>query len=51
MSYGRKGAFDVIKGIACFAVVLIHFNVKGEIGEVVKAAARFAVPTFSLLKD
>lgn len=45
----RKDTFDAVKAIACIAVVLIHYNIKGEIGDVVKSAARFAVPTFFII--
>lgn len=37
---------DTIKGIACLAVVLIHYNWGGPASNALKAAARFAVPYF-----
>lgn len=47
----RWNSLDCLKGIACIAVVLIHYNFTGgqipaQIGTCLKAACRFAVPTF-----
>ncbi len=39
-------SFDFLKGICCLAVCFIHFNWRGNIGIVVKAICRFAVPIF-----
>ena len=44
----RNKGFDCIKAIDCVAVVLIHFNFKGETGKIVATASRFAVPVFFL---
>lgn len=43
---GRQKGFDCFKAIACAAVVLIHFNFRGEVGDIAKTACRFAVPFF-----
>ena len=45
----RQQSFDVMKGIACIAVVFIHYNFLGELGQVVKACCRFAVPLFFMI--
>ena len=45
----REPGFDFVKAVACVAVVLIHYNFKGEFGAEVKAACRFAVPTFLMI--
>lgn len=47
----RYDALDCLKGLACLAVVLIHYNfsggdIPGYIGISLKAACRFAVPVF-----
>lgn len=42
----RYSSFDLLKGISCIAVVLIHYNFNGDLGLAVKAMCRFAVPIF-----
>lgn len=42
----RYRMIDCIKGVACLAVVLIHYNFAGDFGLAVKAVMRFAVPCF-----
>lgn len=47
----RWNSLDCLKGIACIAVVLIHYNISGGnmpawIGACTKAVCRFAVPVF-----
>ena len=42
----RWESIDFIKGIACMAIVLIHFNFPGEWGVMIKSACKFAVPVF-----
>lgn len=42
----RNSTIDIIKGFACIAVVLIHYNWSNDIGVFVKTLARFAVPFF-----
>uniref|UniRef100_UPI003FA49461 acyltransferase family protein n=1 Tax=Enterocloster clostridioformis TaxID=1531 RepID=UPI003FA49461 len=37
---------DCIKGAACIAVVLIHYNFPGYLGIIIKTLSRFAVPFF-----
>lgn len=37
---------DIIKGAACIAVVLIHYNWSNDIGLFIKTICRFAVPYF-----
>lgn len=46
MQHDRNRCIDTIKGIACIAVVFIHYNYSGEISAAIKAVARFAVPYF-----
>lgn len=45
----RWKSFDVLKGMSCIAVVLIHFNFSGDVGLYVKTFCRFAVPTFLII--
>lgn len=47
--FRRWEGFDLLKGVSCLAVVLIHYNFKGAFGEEVKAACRFAVPAFLMI--
>lgn len=42
----RNVTLDIIKVIAAFSVICIHYMFSGEVGIVVKAVARFAVPFF-----
>lgn len=42
----RNSRFDIIKGVACIAVVLIHYTFPGFFGDWVKVFCRFAVPFF-----
>ena len=42
----RNHCIDTIKGIACIAVVLVHYNWGGESGNIIRAVSRFAVPFF-----
>lgn len=42
----RWNSLDFAKGLACIAVVFIHFNFPNELGVGVRAACRFAVPVF-----
>lgn len=43
---GRYGSLDVLKGLGCIAVVLIHYNFPGWTGKAIWASSRFAVPLF-----
>lgn len=45
----RWKSFDVLKGLSCIAVVLIHYNFSGDLGLYVKTFCRFAVPTFLII--
>ena len=45
----RQSGFDIVKALACVAVVLIHYNFKGDVGGVVKSLCRFAVPVFFMI--
>ena len=45
----RWKSFDVLKGLCCIAVVLIHYNFSGDTGLYVKTFCRFAVPTFLII--
>ena len=45
-SANRNRCMDTVKGFACLAVVLIHYNWGGPVSLGLKAAARFAVPYF-----
>lgn len=47
--FRRWDGFDLLKGVSCLAVVLIHYNFKGVFGEEIKAACRFAVPVFFMI--
>lgn len=42
----RNSTMDIIKGIACVAVVLIHYNWSNDFGQFIKTICRFAVPYF-----
>ncbi len=42
----RYHSWDFLKGIACIAVVLIHFQFPGRVGFAVRQMSRFAVPLF-----
>lgn len=47
----RWDSLDCLKGVACIAVVLIHYNfsggdIPGSVGMAIKAICRFAVPIF-----
>ena len=42
----RNDNIDLLKGICCIAVVLIHYNLPGSAGIVIKTSCRFAVPYF-----
>lgn len=42
----RYRSMDCIKGAACIAVVLIHYNFPGYLGIIIKTLSRFAVPFF-----
>lgn len=42
----RQNGLDFVKGLACIAVVLIHYNFPGNLGIAVRAFCRFAVPFF-----
>lgn len=46
MKENRNDCIDTIKGLACIAVVLIHYNWSNDFGVFVKAISRFAVPFF-----
>ena len=53
MSKQRYPSIDCIKGLACIAVVIIHYNISGgsippEIGLAMKTVCRFAVLILSL---
>lgn len=49
MNNVRWNSIDCLKGIACIAVVLIHFNFPGDLGIWVKSFCRFAVPVFLMI--
>ena len=45
----RNATFDLLKGIACLAVVVIHYSFTGsleKVGGYINAMCRFAVPVF-----
>ena len=42
----RNITFDILKGVSCIAVVLIHYGFKGSFGVAVNSLLRFAVPIF-----
>lgn len=42
----RMNSIGVIKGLACIAVVFIHYNFPGNLGIAVKSFCRFGVPVF-----
>ena len=42
----RWDSFDLAKGLACIAVVFIHYNFTGNLGLAVKSFCRFGVPVF-----
>lgn len=39
-------SLNILKGIACFNVVMIHCTFPGAIGKIISGLARFAVPLF-----
>lgn len=45
----RNRYFDLLKGIACIAVVFIHCQFPDDLGMVVGALAKFAVPIFFMI--
>ncbi|WP_366934307.1 acyltransferase family protein [Pyramidobacter sp.] len=45
----RIQSFDALKGIACIAVVFIHYNFPGNLGLAVKAFCRLGVPVFFVI--
>lgn len=45
----RIQSFDALKGIACIAVVFIHYNFPGDLGLAVKAFCRLGVPVFFII--
>ena len=45
----KNHCLNVWKGIAAFAVVLIHCTLPGVPGEIIKGIARFAVPLFFMV--
>lgn len=45
----RNKCIDTLKGISCILVVFIHHPFPGQVGEVVKAFARIAVPLFFMI--
>lgn len=45
----RNVCFDFLKGIACICVVFIHFKFPGNLGIVVGALSKFAVPLFFMI--
>lgn len=43
----RNSNIDIVKGIACIAVIIIHYNIPNRYrGVIIKTACRFAVPFF-----
>lgn len=42
----RWDSFDLAKGLACIAVVFIHYNFTDNLGLAVKSFCRFGVPVF-----
>lgn len=46
MAKERWDSLDFLKGIACIAVVFIHFNFPGNFGIAVKSICRIGVPVF-----
>lgn len=45
----RNISLDLVKVIASFSVVCIHYMFSGEVGVIIKAVARFAVPFFFVI--
>lgn len=45
----RKIGIDILKFIAAFAVVYIHFSIQGEFGEMLVSLQRWAVPIFFMI--
>lgn len=45
----RNRYFDFFKGIACICVVFIHFQFPGNIGIIIGALSKFAVPFFFMI--
>lgn len=45
----RNPYFDILKGIACICVVFIHCQFPGDLGMIVTAVAKFAVPVFFMI--
>lgn len=45
----RNYGFDWLKGVACIAVVLIHYNLPDQAGIIMKTLCRFAVPVFFMV--
>lgn len=47
----RWNSFDVLKGISCIAIIIIHCHFKGgellsTVGTILNALSKFAVPIF-----
>lgn len=49
MTATRLKSFDFVKGVACIAIVLIHYTFPGDAGQAVRAVGRFAVPMFLVI--
>lgn len=49
MGQTRWKSLDTLKGLACIAVLLIHFNFDGDLGLSVKTFCRFGVPIFLMI--
>lgn len=45
----RKIGIDILKFIASFAVVYIHFSIQGEFGQMLVSLQRWAVPIFFMI--
>lgn len=46
MQNERNHSLNVLEGIACFSVVMLHCGFPGVVGKVIYGIARFAVPLF-----
>ncbi len=49
MNMKKNVTVDLVKGVACIFVILIHCRFPGALGDYIAAIARFAVPFFALV--
>ena len=45
----RYESLDCLKGVACLAVVFIHYNFPWDLGIIVRTLAKIGVPIFFLI--